>query len=1116
MALKTDDKPGQIYDPENNGLNPKPDGSHDSGAISAGEQAKFDQIEAGERDVASKEKNASSSDGNNSSTDSKEKGFYNPTVDPDKKSFMFKMTKKRTTISGFVGGGIASAVIAGLIAFPGFLITQIGDILTGVGDVQISHDRRYRRSNYHRISDVFSRDGRLGGRMITEMQQAGYRVSFDPNNQNRIVGITRPGGRVSATGAGIADELVKFQDARHPFRLSSFKTRRMEAFYNRYGIARKSLITPEAGPGRVSPDAIADINKRLKAAVDGTDLDTTSSRVGATDGLTDEEIAESADNADRLSKNSGIFKELNEFTASGGKLTDFPDQNLVKTWQDSGGLINPRLINAADDIASSGSLGGKAFSTIKGVGVSTDILDKLCIVKKRLQTAVVAARLYRSVSMLRYSYAYMTAPDGVRKGEAQANLLKEVMKRIMAPDSNGNYFGSSSGISYAMKGTFSKSRNDVTRSSIAVDAKLTGALKTIQQKTDIDGCRLWQNPAFQIGVAAGEIALTAITFGGFGAAKQVVSTGTREVVEAGFKASIKNAIRSNIVKSIARNVAIEISFEGIMTLVQIYAERSLSSNFMGQEQGGELSDILIGGGGVGAKQRSLQNGQIPATTTQYGDVLTAYRAEKQDEIRQQSVFARFFDRQNHDSLAFKTASHVAVNLNSPQNTISNIQNSMINSPTTIASTLLNVGSGRTYAEGANNEFDDDQIAFDTLEIEGKDNAGTKLATDPAGNLLTFMPDDIISIDPELNKEELIDLGYVDATTEQPIGAFAKHVELCVDGIDTITQIEAWDGEGSESDCLAKLPLTKKFKAHLAYLGAVDSLEAEFFPEEISEGGAIAQQPISTGGTTLDFPGLNGYAIPCQGLPTPVIRTNPSSPRAIWTNIESSGVIGEASNGDPIHVYIREACPGAADVKTVFIASSIHASENGGQLVSHELLFNADLPDNIRIVAVPEINPSGIFGDSVRPRVNANGVNLNRNFDYNWSSVKQASPPQDNYNYKGSAPESEPETRAMVDFLNSIGAIDLALHYHDGTNPPYVAAAGRDTPLSFASIYGGITPDTRLRVVEEGRVFQPGSFDGWQNKTMGTPALLIEMSSDQSSGIIKGHVDAVKAVLASIN
>jgi hypothetical protein len=292
---------------------------------------------------------------------------------------------------------------------------------------------------------------------------------------------------------------------------------------------------------------------------------------------------------------------------------------------------------------------------------------------------------------------------------------------------------------------------------------------------------------------------------------------------------------------------------------------------------------------------------------------------------------------------------------------------------------------------------------------------------------------------------------------------------------------------------------------------VDNAEASFIPETISE----TPEVNSTGNsaTTLNAPGLNGYAVPCQGDPRTVVRQGPSNgPYAVWDGIPTSGVIGTGSSGQPINVYIREACD-KTNVKTIFIASSIHATENGGQFVSHELLFNADLPSNIRIIAVPEINKAGLTGQSVRPRVNANGVNLNRNFDYRWSSISQSTPPQDNYNYKGTSPASEPETKALVDFVNSLGRVDLALHYHDGTNPPYVAAAG-DTPVAYARVYGSITPDTRLREAYDGFVFQSGSFDGWQNEVNGTPSLLIEMSSDQSPGIIQGHVNAVKAAIGA--
>ena len=180
------------------------------------------------------------------------------------------------------------------------------------------------------------------------------------------------------------------------------------------------------------------------------------------------------------------------------------------------------------------------------------------------------------------------------------------------------------------------------------------------------------------------------------------------------------------------------------------------------------------------------------------------------------------------------------------------------------------------------------------------------------------------------------------------------------------------------------------------------------------------------------------------------------------------------------------------------------------MISHELLFNADLPDNVRIVAVPEINKFGTKGrdnGTAQGRVNGNGVNLNRNFPYFWDDVPTGAGTGD---YKGAAAGSEPETQALINFLNSLGKIELAISYHDDVS--WVASAKPLTPANLARIYSSKTPDINLRSDENGTVNQRGSLESWYNQKHGTPGLLVELSRNQSQAVILNHVEAVKAVI----
>jgi hypothetical protein len=95
-------------------------------------------------------------------------------------------------------------------------------------------------------------------------------------------------------------------------------------------------------------------------------------------------------------------------------------------------------------------------------------------------------------------------------------------------------------------------------------------------------------------------------------------------------------------------------------------------------------------------------------------------------------------------------------------------------------------------------------------------------------------------------------------------------------------------------------------------------------------------------------------------------------------------------------------------------ASIHGSEDIGAMVAYYFMewlltsgastANTILQKN-RLYIIPVVNPDS-YG-----RANAHGVDLNHNFAYKWYDSGSTNP-SDTYNYKGSSPASEPETKAL--------------------------------------------------------------------------------------------------------
>lgn len=101
-----------------------------------------------------------------------------------------------------------------------------------------------------------------------------------------------------------------------------------------------------------------------------------------------------------------------------------------------------------------------------------------------------------------------------------------------------------------------------------------------------------------------------------------------------------------------------------------------------------------------------------------------------------------------------------------------------------------------------------------------------------------------------------------------------------------------------------------------------------------------------------------------------------------------------------------------------VIGGIHQGNEANSTVLANLLLNyfrdnpAEIPDGVGVAFLPDVNPDGAAAGT---RVNANGVDLNRNWDAGWQP--------DSYGPSGlvpggggTRPFSEPETRALAGYL----------------------------------------------------------------------------------------------------
>ena len=154
-------------------------------------------------------------------------------------------------------------------------------------------------------------------------------------------------------------------------------------------------------------------------------------------------------------------------------------------------------------------------------------------------------------------------------------------------------------------------------------------------------------------------------------------------------------------------------------------------------------------------------------------------------------------------------------------------------------------------------------------------------------------------------------------------------------------------------------------------------------------------------------------------PTPAAETTPEPTPSATADDEAQAVAG-----DPVllgHSVQGRAIRGVElgnGLRWVAVIGGIHQGNEANTTVLARLLLDhfrdnlAEIPDGVGLAFIPDLNPDGAVAGT---RENANGIDLNRNWDAGWQP--------DAYGPSGlvpggggTRPFSEPETRALARYL----------------------------------------------------------------------------------------------------
>ena len=181
------------------------------------------------------------------------------------------------------------------------------------------------------------------------------------------------------------------------------------------------------------------------------------------------------------------------------------------------------------------------------------------------------------------------------------------------------------------------------------------------------------------------------------------------------------------------------------------------------------------------------------------------------------------------------------------------------------------------------------------------------------------------------------------------------------------------------------------------------------------------------------------------------------------------VIGRSVQDRPITAYRL----GDAGGRPIVMISTMHGDEPHTRLILQSLRDGRPI-HGIDLWVVPTYNPDGLAAGT---RHNAHGVDLNRNFPYDWADL-------DGRYESGPRPASEPETRAVMAFLRDVRPRRV-LSFHQPLNG--VDTDTKDAPFARRLARALRLPRTTL---DCGGVCH-GTMTGWFNHRFAGAALTIE-------------------------
>lgn len=245
-----------------------------------------------------------------------------------------------------------------------------------------------------------------------------------------------------------------------------------------------------------------------------------------------------------------------------------------------------------------------------------------------------------------------------------------------------------------------------------------------------------------------------------------------------------------------------------------------------------------------------------------------------------------------------------------------------------------------------------------------------------------------------------------------------------------------------------------------------------------------------------------------------------------TGLEPIETIGESAGGTGIRAYHF----GDGETEVLFVGGvhggySYNTAALGYELVDYFDSNPNAVPDGLMVTVIPVLNPDGLMkvvgtagrfdvsdvsatdAERVAGRFNGNDVDINRNFDCQWTANATW---QNRSVSGGSEVFSEPEARALRDYIESAG-VDAAVVYFSQAGGVYSSTCNNGLDAEMVALTNAYANGSGYPAYEEFDYYEvTGDMVNWMAK-IDVPAISVLLSDHENTEWSKNRA-GVMAVL----